>query len=449
MQTLFDNSMNKHLMKYLSHTLCALTLLLGGASSAFATNYQATIPYIVDTVSIPTLSLDLLASPSSMVLPANDTVLTWDVTGNPDTCIASSFPDTTLWTGAKNSAGGSEPINNLPAGDHVFTMNCDKLNETPAMDTVIVRVVNSGPDLVAGATTPVTATVGVPVTFSGLVTNQGDINTPSSFPYFFQVATALNGGGTVTDLSSGTMALLSSGASATATSPSYTFVGFGNHSVRLCADKSSFAGGGWVAESDENNNCGPWTPVDVDPAQVYTPSVLLKADGVAGAISIFSGNSVVLSWTSQYVTSCTASAAPANASWTGVKPIASSFPHESTGALSATTDFTISCTGSYGDAVSTVRVTVVAAGGGIDATLTATPNRIALGGTSVLSWSSSPSVTSCTGKNFTIAGGATSGSTPVSPGVDTTYQMECTDGVDTVVRTATVTLKRRFLFIEY
>jgi hypothetical protein len=296
----------------------------------------------------------------------------------------------------------------------------------------------------------VTATVGVPLTFSGLVTNQGDINTPSSFPYFFQVATAPNGGGTVTDLSSGTMALLSSGASATATSPSYTFVGTGNHSVRLCADKSSSAGGGWVAESDENNNCGPWTQVKVNPAQNYTPNVLLKADGVPGAISIFSGNSVVLSWTSQYVTSCTASAAPANASWIGAKPIASSFPHESTGALSATTDFTISCTGSYGDAVSTVRVTVVAAGGGIDATLTATPNRIALGGSSTLSWNSTPipGVTSCIGKNFPT-GGATSGSTSVSPGVDTTYQMECTDGVDTVVRTATVTLKRRFLFIEY
>lgn len=437
--------MKKHLMKYLSHTLYALALLLlGGVSSAFATNYQATIPYIVDTVSIPTLSLDLSASPSSMTLPANSTTLTWVVTGNPGvSCVASSFPDLTMWTGPKNSNGGSEVINNLPAGDHVFTMNCDKLNETPAMDTVIVRVVNSGPDLVAGATTPVTATVGVPLTFSGLVTNQGDINTPSSFPYFFQVATAPNGGGTVTDLSSGTMALLSSGASATATSPSYTFVGIGNHSVRLCADKSSSAGGGWVAESDENNNCGPWTTVDVDPAQAYVPSVTLSA----GPTTVYTGGSATLSWVSANVTSCIASASPASGSWVGSKPVASSFPHESTGALSATTDFTISCTGVYGAAASTVRVTVIASGGGIGATLTATPNRIALGGSSILSWDSI-NATSCTGKNFPT-GGATSGTTSVSPGVDTTYQMECTDGSDTATAQATVTLKRRFLFIEY
>jgi hypothetical protein len=438
--------MKKHLMKYLSHTLCALTLLLvGGVSSAFATNYQATIPYIVDTASVQTLSLDLSASPSSMTLPANSTTLTWVVTGNPGvSCVASSFPDAMMWTGAKNSAGGSELINNLPAGDHLFSMRCDKAGEAPAMDSVIVRVVNSGPDLVAGATTPVTATVGVPLTSSGTVTNQGDINTPSSFPFFFQVKEFINGQWVYTDLSSGTTALLSSGASAPVTSPSsYTFVSIGNQFVRLCADKSSSAGGGWVAESDENNNCGPWTLVDVDPAQAYVPSVTLSA----GPTTVYTGGSATLSWVSANVSSCTASATPASATWTGSKPIASSFPHESTGALSATTDFTISCTGSYGSASSTARVTVVAAGGGVEATLTATPNRIALGGSSILSWDSI-NATSCTGKNFPT-GGATSGTTSVSPGVDTTYQMECTDGTSVAAAQATVTLKRRFLFIEY
>lgn len=174
-----------------------------------------------------------------------------------------------------------------------------------------------------------------------------------------------------------------------------------------------------------------------------TPSVNLNA----APTSIFSGSTSTLSWTSANVTSCTASAIPASGSWTGARPTASAFPHESTGALTATKTFTLTCTGPGGSAFSSKTVTVVPITTNIFAELTATPDRIVSGGSSTLSWTST-NATSCSGIGF-ATGGLTSGSIPVSPTVNTTYTLTCTNGSDSASDQASVTLRRKFLFIEF
>lgn len=118
------------------------------------------------------------------------------------------------------------------------------------------------PDLTASALTPTSTTPGTPTTFSATISNVGISSTGASFPNFFQVATAPNGAGIITDLASTSMTSLSAGVVGT-TTKSYTFSSIGEYSVRACADKTSSVGGGVISESDENNNCSAWTTVNV------------------------------------------------------------------------------------------------------------------------------------------------------------------------------------------
>lgn len=118
------------------------------------------------------------------------------------------------------------------------------------------------PDLTASAVSPSSALPGTPVTLSATITNQGDASTGGSFSNFIQVATAANGGGTITDLTSTTMSTLGSGASAVA-SQSYTFSSQQTYSARACADKTNRNNSGVISESNEGNNCGAWTNITV------------------------------------------------------------------------------------------------------------------------------------------------------------------------------------------
>ncbi|MCC7436636.1 hypothetical protein IT402_02045 [Candidatus Nomurabacteria bacterium] len=176
----------------------------------------------------------------------------------------------------------------------------------------------------------------------------------------------------------------------------------------------------------------------------YCQAVQASVSLTASPMSLFSGNAATLSWVSSNVTSCTASGG-----WSGSKPTNSTYPHESTGALSSTTTFRIDCTGAYGSAFDQKTVTVLTAGPGITVELTATPDRINSGETSTLTWISS-GATSCSGIGFNT-GGATNNSIGVivSPTTNTTYTINCINGSLSGSDQATVTLKKKFLFIEF
>lgn len=154
------------------------------------------------------------------------------------------------------------------------------------------------PDLTAGAVSPTSATAGTATTFSATISNS-TAPTGASFPYFFQVATAAGGGGTITDLTSSTMSALAasgSGASALATSPSYTFTTAGTYSVRACANKTDRNTFGPIVESSYSNNCtDPWKDITVT-------SPLLAGSFSANPDTIDPGKPSTLTWTSNATT---------------------------------------------------------------------------------------------------------------------------------------------------
>jgi hypothetical protein len=171
-------------------------------------------------------------------------------------------------------------------------------------------------------------------------------------------------------------------------------------------------------------NCVAWNVLK--PAVVHTPSVTLTAD--PGTIN--SGSSSTLSWTSADVTSC-------SAPWTS----ATSTSGTQSVSPTSTTSYTISCSGSYGNASSTATVTVNTGGGGggitPTLTLTANPTTISTGATSTLTWASTY-VTACSAPWTSST--STSGNFVVSPATTTSYSMQCTGSYGNVSATTTVTV---------
>jgi hypothetical protein len=89
------------------------------------------------------------------------------------------------------------------------------------------------------------------------------------------------------------------------------------------------------------------------PSYAY-PNVDLKANGSDGPITIPYNNSATLSWSSTNAYSCYASN-----NWSGTKAISGS---QSTGSLTSSKTYTITCTGSYGSDSDSVKVNVSSGG---------------------------------------------------------------------------------------
>jgi hypothetical protein len=198
------------------------------------------------------------------------------------------------------------------AGNYDYWWHAWNSNPSPggSWSSNTVRTVNCGvpaqPDLTAGAITPTTATVNSPTTLSSTITNGGAASTGAGFTTLFQRATSYNA---QTDTASGVtdIGTFVRNTALSQTSPNNTFVAtltnydFGStattYYVRACADKSSAANNGSITESNDNNNCGPWTAVVVSNAQVNSCS----AQGVnwgtgnscAAVLSAGSGSQVV------------------------------------------------------------------------------------------------------------------------------------------------------------
>lgn len=403
----------KKVLIFLSIILLATLGKLETTNAAW-TYYNFSVNYIVDAGTPDAISVSLDASPNSMTLPTNSTTLSWSTTGSPTSCVASN-----AWSGSKNASGGSQNITGLTAGNYLFEITCSKSGVADASASALV-VVESAPAPVGTLTAnDCTIALGasscsssVAWTTANLTASSTaitrDIGSPSSF--------------TPSPLSSGSQSVtLSYG-----TTNFYLY----HNSALLAQDPAvaSCASGSW-----NGSVC-----------QADSPSVSL----VASPSALFSGSSSTLSWTSSNVDTCTASASPISSSWVGSRGRNSSYPHESTGALYTTTTFTLSCTGTSGNASDSKTVTVLPnTGSDVAANLTADPERIASGESSTLSWTSA-NATSCSGIGFST-GGDTSGSTSVSPTVNTTYTVSCTDGSSSASDQATVYLKRKFLFIEF
>jgi hypothetical protein len=149
-----------------------------------------------------------------------------------------------------------------------------------------------------------------------------------------------------------------------------------------------------------------------------SPTADIKANGSNGPITITSGTSATISWTSTNTTSCSVSPG----GWTGTSG------SQSSGAISSTLTYTLSCNGFGSSAASdtvTINVSVPPT-----VTLSASPNPVAYGGAATLTWTIS-NATSCTGTNMPAGNWSTGGSDAVgvSTGAltgNTTYTLNCT-----------------------
>lgn len=118
----------------------------------------------------------------------------------------------------------------------------------------------SAANLTAGAITPTTATTGAVVTLSSLITNTGTLLTPLGFTNLFQIDNNADHSAVTATKTDTSPALAPS--TGDTSQVSYTFGTPGTWYVRACADNN----GSWVGaitESNEADNCGPWTQVNV------------------------------------------------------------------------------------------------------------------------------------------------------------------------------------------
>lgn len=246
-------------------------------------------------------------------------------------------------------------------------------------------------DLTAGSVSPSTATAGTAQTFSTSISNSGTASTGGSFTSLLQKANDSGGGG-ATDVTTFSVPAIAAGAS-NAPSFSYTFPasdGGTDKYLRVCADKGS-AGDvhGSIAESNDGNNCGGWSKVTVAGAGGSAATVSFNGN----PLTIPSGGSSNLSWSSTNATSCS--------SMTGnfITGGATSNAGLSTGPLTTTTTYGIQCTGPGG--LSPVQFVTITVTGGVcndsgPVNLTSTPTRVKSGETATLTWTASNASGACT-----------------------------------------------------
>ncbi|HQU07475.1 MAG: hypothetical protein B7X04_00445 [Parcubacteria group bacterium 21-54-25] len=209
---------------------------------------------IIPSASPPTPSINFAPSPP----PSGK--INWSCNGN-----GSNITSVTIVDPSGATAYSSSP--NLPfvSGSYTpttsgtYTLTCTSPGG-PATAPVTVPAL-SLPDLTAGGITPTNATVGTPITLQATITNQGAASTGAPFTDLFQSATQITPSLVgVTGIGTAPSPTLAAGQSQPATL-SHTFSSAGAIYVRACADSTDL-----IPESNENNNCGAWTPVTVSAA---------------------------------------------------------------------------------------------------------------------------------------------------------------------------------------
>lgn len=220
------------------------------------------------------------------------------------------------------------------------------------------------PELTAGAITPTTAITGQAQTYSATISNTGVGATGAAFTNLYQIR---NSGGTQID--SGTISTAAlGGSSSRVVTFSETLSPAGTYTIRACADLNGSMVG-TIAESDETNNCGPWTTITVSAPPV--PVATLTNNG-----PIVSGSSATLTY------SCTNSTSASISGIGSVTPVSGGT--RSTGALSANTNYQLTCTGTGGSDNDATTVSVT----NPTVDLSVSPDRVNSGGSVNITWTS-------------------------------------------------------------
>src|SRR5882672_4094429 len=177
---------------------------------------------------------------------------------------------------------------------------------------------------------------------------------------------------------------------------------------------------------------GPGGSASASATVNVSPTVSLTANPT----SVVSGGSSMLTWSSTNATSCTASGG-----WSGAKgPPGGS---ESTGPLTASTTYSLICTGAGG--ITSASATVTVSGTpppplAPTVSLAVNPTSVASGGSSTLTWSSTNADT-CTASGAWSGAKATSGSQSTGAVASAgTFSLSCTGTGGGAFQSATVTV---------
>jgi len=175
---------------------------------------------------------------------------TWTGTGN----------GTGTWTSATGSGTWTNGTGTGGSGTGTWESTIIDISGTcPAGWTGIypncILITDGKPDLRAGIVTPTSTTINTPTTLSSTITNDGGGSTGKSFLSFFTIT--ITGKTTNVELS---VVIPTLGAKiGNVAVVSHNFSSAGVYSIRACADKKSGSDAGTIIESNEDNNCGPWT----------------------------------------------------------------------------------------------------------------------------------------------------------------------------------------------
>ena len=281
-------------------------------------------------------------------------------------------------------------------------------------------------DLTVSGITPTSAIAGTATTFSATIYNTGTGSTGIGFKNFYQVKSGTVGytpqnfftkllniahaAETITDLAATTMSALAAGGNGTATQ-TYTFPAAGIYGIRVCADKADRNGtngnpNGEIAESNEENNCGGWTDVNVTAA--CTPGAACSASNACNYA------------TGTYNSSCSCSAT--------VPPVPSNYGNAcpsvpATNACGMAGSGTILCNGTCSAVTPSDTLCLPTV------TLSADPTRVRKDTSTKLTWTSS-AATSCTltgqnGFSSTALSGTDIDSTALT--AQTTFTLTCSN----------------------
>ena len=164
---------------------------------------------------------------------------------------------------------------------------------------------------------------------------------------------------------------------------------------------------------------------------VRQPAAAPTLSFAASPLSVASGASSTLTWSSANATSCVASGG-----WTGTKSVSGS---SSTGALTAGKTYTLACTGAGGTVTRSASVSIAAAGAPT-LSFTAAPTSVKSGSASQLTWSTT-NATSCSASGGWTGAKATAGTQStgaLSSGAS--YTMTCSGAGGSVSQTASVAI---------
>jgi hypothetical protein len=93
----------------------------------------------VIVTSVAPISVSISASPTSMTLPTNSTLLSWTTTGSPDSCTSTN--GSAGWAGSKSTtSGSSQNMTGLSAGTYTYTITCSKAGTSDSTSSVNVTV---------------------------------------------------------------------------------------------------------------------------------------------------------------------------------------------------------------------------------------------------------------------------------------------------------------------